>query len=72
MSHWDVTYYRRDEIVEHLKDHVKFPATKRQLIEACNRMEHVRAEDREWFESAIPDGTYKSPEEVFRALGMGH
>ena len=47
---------------------MEYPGMKRQLIEACNNMMDVPAEDREWFAKNLPDRTYNNAEDVLRAL----
>ncbi len=57
-------------IREHLHDHQKYPATKEELLENCNNLSDLNAEDRKWFEETLPLGTYLSDEDVLLALGM--
>lgn len=52
----------------HLADHVKYPASREQLIESCNNMADVPAADKELFSKTLPAGTYKSAQEVMTAL----
>ena len=52
----------------HLKNHVNYPANRQQINEACNNMSDIPAEDRSWFQSSLPDGTYRGPDEVVSAL----
>ena len=54
----------------HLKTHQTYPATKAELVEACNQMSDFSGEDKQWFMENLPDKTYKSAEEVASALGM--
>jgi len=54
--------------IEHVRSHMAYPATKDELVQACNRMMDVPEEEREWFRRTLPEGTYKSPEEVLSAL----
>lgn len=54
--------------LEHAKNHVKYPATKKQLMEACNNFSDIPAADRDWFNKNLPDGKYKEANEVFKAL----
>ena len=54
--------------LEHLKRHVQYPATRKALVEACNNMSDVPAADRAWFEKSLPEGTYRAPEDVIKAL----
>ena len=52
----------------HLKNHVKYPASRSQVLSACNEMSDWAPEDREWVTKALPEGTYRAPEEVLSAL----
>lgn len=58
------------EIMEHL-NHVAYPASKQELVEACGKMSDVQEKDKEWFTETLPEKIYKSAEEVKQALGMG-
>lgn len=57
-------------MISHLKEHQTFPATKEQLVETCNNLSDFSEEDKKWFMEKLPEGTYKSPEEVAKAVGM--
>ena len=52
----------------HLKNHVQYPASRTQVVQACNNMSDVPAPDKEWFEKNLPDGNYSSPADVVNAL----
>lgn len=54
----------------HLKQHMTYPADKKQLVEACNKLSDFSMEDKKWFEENLPEGTYKSADEVTQALHM--
>ena len=55
---------------DHLKTHIdKWPATKMELIAACNNLSDFTSEDKVEFETKLPDGTYNTPEAVMKALG---
>ena len=56
------------ELMDHLGDHVSYPASKQDIIEACNMMEHVPSEDKEWVIENLPDGMYENAGEVKLAL----
>ena len=58
------------EIREHAGMHVEFPATRQQLVEACNGVSEVPADERQWFMENLPEGTYKSADEVLQALDI--
>ncbi len=56
--------------IEHLKMHIsKWPATKAELVAACNNLSDFTAEDKAEFESKLPEGTYDTPKEVMRVMG---
>ncbi len=58
------------KIMTHIKEHVTYPATKNTLVEACNHMTDIPIKDRKWFMDKLPDGEYKSPEEVLDELDI--
>ena len=54
----------------HLRDHQTYPATKADLVAACNSLSDFSEEDKREFENKLPEGTYNSAEEVMGALGL--
>lgn len=54
--------------LEHLKRHIKYPADRKAVVQACNEMSDVNQADKQWIASTIPEGTYRGPEDVLRAL----
>lgn len=54
--------------LSHLKNDVPFPADRKAIVTACNNMEDLPKEGRDWFSKTLPEGRYKSPEEVVSAL----
>ena len=56
--------------IGHLRDHQTYPATKADLVAACNSLSDFSEEDKKEFESSLPEGTYNSAEEVMEALGL--
>ncbi len=55
-------------VLEHAKKHVTYPASKKDLMEACNNFSDVPAAEKNWFNNNLPDRTYKSANEVVSAL----
>jgi len=55
-------------VLEHAKKHVDYPATKKQLMEACNNFSDVPAAEKNWFAKTLPDRTYKNANEVISSL----
>ena len=56
--------------IKHLSSHQKYPATKAELVATCNSLSDFSGEDKQEFESKLPEGTYNSAEEVAEALGL--
>lgn len=54
--------------LEHLKNHVEYPATKSDIVTACNNLSDVPQADKDWFEKNLPDRTYKNAEEVLTVI----
>ena len=50
--------------------HDGYPQTKDQLVKACNNMSEFDEKEKAWFAEKLPDGNYKSKEEVIEALGL--
>ena len=58
------------EELGHLKTHVPYPATRAQVVAACNNNVHAEKDDAEWMAKALPEGTYGNANEVLSALLM--
>ena len=52
----------------HLKNHVKYPASRKDVVSTCNNMSDAPASDRDWFSTALPEGNYRSADEVVSAI----
>lgn len=55
-------------MMKHLKEHQTYPASKDQLVEACNNLEDVSLDEKKYFEENLPEGSYGSAEDVMKAL----
>lgn len=60
----------KNKTMMHIYDHVNYPTTKKDLTDACNNMTDISAADKKWFVEKLPEGEYKSPEDVVKALGF--
>jgi len=60
----------KKEMMDHLKMHVQYPATKKTIMEACNMMSHVPEEARKMVDMHLKDKTYQSTDEVMMDMGM--
>ncbi len=56
------------EELGHLKNHVKYPADRAQIVATCNHMSDVHPANSAWFEANLPEGNYNSAHEVLGAL----
>lgn len=65
-----MTVQDRENVMMHLREHTKYPATRDQLVKECNSLSDFSDEDKKWFSDNLPAGTYRSAEEVARALKM--
>ena len=59
-----------DKAVKHLREHQEYPATKAELVAACNNLSDFSKEDKEWFSGNLPEGTYHSADELIKALNL--
>ena len=55
--------------MDHMSSHVKYPATKADLVMACNNMSEFSDADKKEFVDTLPEGSYNSAEDVKKALG---
>ena len=56
------------EELGHLKKHVTYPANRKQVVATCSNMSDAPAADRNWFAKTLPEGNYRSADEVLAAL----
>ncbi len=56
--------------IKHLREHQTYPATKNDLVKACNELSDFSDADKKWFMNHLPEGTYSSATEVMNTLGM--
>ena len=61
-----------EEVTTHLREHIrKWPATKEDIIQACNNVSDIPEAERRWFIETLPEGTYHTPEEAEMVLQRG-
>jgi len=56
--------------IDHLRSHQTYPATKADLVAACNSLMDFSEADKAEFQANLPEGTYNSAEDVIGALGL--
>lgn len=55
---------------DHLKEHIEYPATRAQILASCDNMGDLPEADKKAVTANLPEGTYKSELEVFKALRL--
>lgn len=60
----------KKEVMSHVDSDVSYPASKDDLVKACNDMSDVSEGGKKWFMDNLPDKEYLSPGEVKQALNM--
>jgi hypothetical protein len=66
----ELTPALKEKLNEHVGEHVdKWPATKDDLVAACNNMSDFDPSEKQWFSETLPAGTYRNADEVKRAIG---
>ncbi|KKS13971.1 hypothetical protein A2617_04860 [Candidatus Daviesbacteria bacterium RIFOXYD1_FULL_41_10] len=56
------------EMITHLNEHIQYPASKQQIMEACNNMADVPEKDRMWLDEKLPEQTYQNVDEIKKVL----
>ena len=56
------------EELGHIKNHVRYPATKAQVVATCNNMSDMHMDNANWVSRNLPEGTYKGPSDILNAL----
>jgi hypothetical protein len=54
----------------HLADHVKYPATRADILAACADTPEFTTAEKEWISNKLPEGDYKTADEAVRALHL--
>ena len=58
----------RAKVIAHLKEHVKYPVSRSELLKVCADTPEFTAGEKKWFEANLPEGTYKSAGEAIAAV----
>lgn len=58
-----------ENAMKHLREHQTYPATKADLVAACNSLSDFSEADKTEFADKLPDRTYSSADDVVAALG---
>jgi hypothetical protein len=58
----------RKKVLDHLKNHQQYPATRAELLAACENLKDFSDAEKQWFADRLPEGTYASADEVMKAV----
>ncbi len=58
------------EVVNHIENDVVYPASKDELVSACDEMSDVPPAEKQWFLNSLPSGIYENAGEVKMMLGL--
>ena len=58
----------RAKVIAHLKEHVKYPIGRAELLKACADTPEFTAGEKKWFEANVPEGTFASADEAIAAV----
>lgn len=62
-----------DDAIKHIDEHVMYPASKDDIVKACNDMADVPEGEKQWVNDKLPAKTYNTSDEVREALEqLGH
>ena len=61
---------KMNEVMEHLNGHVDYPATKQEIMKACEDMSDVPLKDKDWVMKNLPEKTYMNAGDVKNAMKM--
>lgn len=56
--------------ISHFKEHVKYPASRSDILAACAQTPEFTGAEKDWLAQHLPEGTYKSADEVVGALRL--
>ena len=55
---------------KHLAEHVKYPATRAEVLAACADTPEFSDAEKKWFSDNLPEGSYESADQVTSALKL--
>jgi hypothetical protein len=60
----------RQKTLAHIKEHVTYPATRRQILAACAQTKEFSESEKQWIADNLPEGTYANSDDVARTLKL--
>jgi hypothetical protein len=56
------------KVAAHLREHVKYPASRQQILDACAETPEFTDAEKAWAAQHLPEGTYASADDVLKVL----
>jgi hypothetical protein len=56
------------KVAAHLREHVKYPASRQQILDACAETPEFTDAEKAWAAAHLPEGTYASADDVLKVL----
>ena len=56
------------KVATHLREHVKYPATRQEILDACAQTTEFTEAEKAWAAQHLPEGTYASADDVLKVL----
>jgi len=60
----------REKFVTHANDHLSYPASRAQVLEACANTPEFTEEEKTWVADNLPEGDYDSADSVIEGVGL--
>jgi hypothetical protein len=60
----------RAALITHFKEHVKYPVGRAEILKACADTPEFTAGEKKWIDANLPEGSYKSADEVIAAVKL--
>jgi hypothetical protein len=58
------------KVATHLREHVKYPATRQQILDTCADTPEFTEAEKAWAAQHLPEGSYASADDVLKALKL--
>ncbi len=59
-----------DRLRKHLREHVTYPATRAEILEACANTPEFSAGEKLWTTQHLPEGTFENADAAIDAMGL--
>ena len=60
----------REKALAHIRQHVTYPATREQILQACAQTKEFAEGEKQWVADNLPEGSYPNADAVIRVLKL--